>query len=1136
MELSFSPKSQTLTSLTSFSLTSSSPSSSPRFYNLLRKEFLGCSNLRRLRLEHRKRKWKKLEYQIQSTGFTLRASLYSQPVIVIVAVATISALTVVYLNYTNYLRKKKILKKLSGPKGVRNHKLSENGEEVVNQSIRSEILEIKEAKVEIHVEEESKTKSGNENGSIYKEGLVEYQKEFESNGSVVVATRVDSVVSTKEIESNSTGEPPLLKELSLEPLNFVVERQEFPSQVHEGEFVMEPEELSQVMVESVSQVMVESVSNAETTMSGMDVNGHIHNEEKLENEVEEASEFQVPSYTAFLRESVREGLHTFYEESQSEMKSMPSLKEFKAIFPRISKAHINNASSLLEPTTTLSREELSLNGSHEKTGFVRGEVPISSTKGRGPSRKRKNFGKDGGNLGDIGNGLPALNGQKEVSPPLNGVQINGTGTCDLSDYSSAYNRLLRGGRLSSCIELLESMEQRGLLDMNKVYHARFFSCCKTQKAVKEAFRFTNLIQNPTISTFNMLMSVCASAQNSEGAFQVLRLVKEAGMKADCKLYTTLISTCGKSGKVDAMFEVFHEMVNAGIEPNVNTYGALIDGSARAGQVAKAFGAYGILRSKNVKPDRVVFNALITACGQSGAVERAFDVLADMKAEATPIDPDHVTVGAMIKTCAQAGQFERAHEVYKMIHKYKIKGTPEVYTIAVNSCSQIGDIDFALTVYDDMKKNGVNPDEMFLSALVTVAGRAGKIDIAFQILHEARIQGAKLGNMSYSSLMGACRNAKDWKKALELYEDMKATKVRPTVSALNALITALCDAGQLDMAVEVLDELKKVCVSPNIITYSVLLVASEKKDNLELASMLYAQAKRDGVVPNPVMFRCIIGLCLRRFEKAYSLGEQILSFNSGNPQIENKWSSLAVSVYRDSIASGSVPHIEVLSEVLGCLQFPHETSLRTRLVENLGVSADASKCPNLFSLIDGFGEYDPRSFSLLEEAASLGVLPIMSFNRNPIVFDARNLQLHTAEVYLLTILKGLKHRHAAGAKLPNVTILLPVEKTQAVTPKGEKTIVLVGRVGQALGAMLRRLGLRYQGNESFGKIRINGLFIKRWFQPKLDSPAFSGKPAEFSFSGFSGKQTEFSLSSSQTRLGKGIVDQQRNIRNCNLSSE
>lgn len=41
-----------------------------------------------------------------------------------------------------------------------------------------------------------------------------------------------------------------------------------------------------------------------------------------------------------------------------------------------------------------------------------------------------------------------------------------------------------------------------------------------------------------------------------GAFEVLKLVQDAGLEADCKLYTTLISTCAKSGKVDTMFKVW----------------------------------------------------------------------------------------------------------------------------------------------------------------------------------------------------------------------------------------------------------------------------------------------------------------------------------------------------------------------------------------------------------------------------------------------------------------------------------------------------------------------------------------------------------------------------------------------------
>lgn len=46
----------------------------------------------------------------------------------------------------------------------------------------------------------------------------------------------------------------------------------------------------------------------------------------------------------------------------------------------------------------------------------------------------------------------------------------------------------------------------------------FLSMCRSQKAVKEAFRFINLIQNPTLSTFNMLMSVCGFSQDLDGNY------------------------------------------------------------------------------------------------------------------------------------------------------------------------------------------------------------------------------------------------------------------------------------------------------------------------------------------------------------------------------------------------------------------------------------------------------------------------------------------------------------------------------------------------------------------------------------------------------------------------------------------
>lgn len=71
------------------------------------------------------------------------------------------------------------------------------------------------------------------------------------------------------------------------------------------------------------------------------------------------------------------------------------------------------------------------------------------------------------------------------------------------------------------------------------------------------------------------------------------------------------------------------------------------------------------------------------------------------------------------------------------------------------------------------------------------------------------------------------------------------------------------------------------------------------------------------------------------------------------------------VYRKTIVAGITPTVEVISQVLGCLRLPYDASFKNRLIENLGVTADPSRFSNLCSLIDGFGEYDPRAFSLLE---------------------------------------------------------------------------------------------------------------------------------------------------------------------------
>ncbi|KVH96510.1 Pentatricopeptide repeat-containing protein [Cynara cardunculus var. scolymus] len=1054
--------------------------------------------------------------------FRTAAALDPQTVVVVVSFVAVSALTVFYFNYSNKKHddgSNKISKRLDHTNSqqvssILNHTYDEQNSSNVglqgeNSSGGSKFM-VKEANNISHdFPDERAQVQYNETVLFYEEALKTGTSV--SSGCDTIASSIIEPSASSEVKSSFKRDYVMLESSFEEPPNITVLSSPESHSVLLGSgdvLCIPPTERNVVCFDEkhktehdseLPKLMVETELIAASVPANSKVAG---GNVILEKNYVLTKERDVSRYSFAAMKSTYKGLHSFYEANHYAMSSMENLSSTAR--PGISssgnKCFSSRASSSISQSERFSAKDFL----HAAEKFE-AKLPLGKSE-TGPLDGRGDFWKKRVSCTEKEKTMLTKDDLKHLFPTS---QLKKQGSS--KDYPSqqlrAYHRFLKEGRLTDCLERLEYLERKGLLDMNNVYHMGFLRVCRSQKAVKEAFRFINLIPNPTLSTFNMLMSVCACSQDLEGGFEVLQLVKKAGFKADCKLYTTLISTCAKSIKVDTMFKVFHEMVNLGVEPNVHTYGALIDGCAKAGQVAKAFGAYGIMRSKNVKPDRVVFNALISACGQSGAVDRAFDVLSEMRSETHPIDPDHVTVGALMKACVNAGQVERAREIYHMIQEFNIKGTPEVYTIAVNSCSGNGDWEFACSVFNDMTKNGVIPDEMFFSALMDVAGHAGKLDASFEILQEARKRGIDVGIISYSSLMGACSNAKNWKKALELYEYVINLRMKPAVSMMNALITALCDGNELPKAVEILSEMKKLGLCPNSITYSILLVASEKKDDLEVGLMLLSQAKKDGISPNLIMCKCLIALCYRRFEKACMVGEPILSFDSGRLLIDSEWTRLVLMVYRETVNAGAVPTIEELSQVLGCLRLPQDSSLKTRLIENLGVIADTSKGSNLCSLIEGFGEYDPRAFSLLEEAASLGIVPCVSLKESPIVVD----------VYFLTVLKGLKHRLAAGVKLPNISIVLPVVKTQI---EGDKTMNVAGRVTQAISALLRRLRISYIGNESFGKIRINGVVVKKWLSPKL-AINYGGKPTDYY---------------NYSRLGRGIINQQRHIRSGNLSYE
>jgi len=52
--------------------------------------------------------------------------------------------------------------------------------------------------------------------------------------------------------------------------------------------------------------------------------------------------------------------------------------------------------------------------------------------------------------------------------------------------------------------------------------------------------------------------------------------------------------------------------------------------------------------------------------------------------------------------------------------------------------------------------------------------------------------------------------------------------------------------------------------------------------------LFEQLKIDGIGINPTIIGSLTGLCLQMFDSDLSLGNIIVNFSLGKPQIHNKW--------------------------------------------------------------------------------------------------------------------------------------------------------------------------------------------------------------------------------------------------------
>ncbi|XP_065857562.1 pentatricopeptide repeat-containing protein At5g02830, chloroplastic isoform X2 [Euphorbia lathyris] len=119
--------------------------------------------------------------------------------------------------------------------------------------------------------------------------------------------------------------------------------------------------------------------------------------------------------------------------------------------------------------------------------------------------------------------------------------------------------------------------------------------------------------SPDHISWSILMDICGSSGNVEGAIQILKNMRSAGIEPDVVSYTTAIKVCVESSNLRLAFSLFTEMKKSQIKPNLVTYDTLLRARVRYGsleEVQQCLAIYTDMRRAGYKSNDYYLKLLI----------------------------------------------------------------------------------------------------------------------------------------------------------------------------------------------------------------------------------------------------------------------------------------------------------------------------------------------------------------------------------------------------------------------------------------------------------------------------------------------------------------------------------------------
>ncbi len=228
---------------------------------------------------------------------------------------------------------------------------------------------------------------------------------------------------------------------------------------------------------------------------------------------------------------------------------------------------------------------------------------------------------------------------------------------------------------------------------------------------------------PNEVTFLPLFKLCGSMGDVDKAFQIIEMMKRAGVDAGVYSYSALIDVCA-THMPEKGIQVLETMTHEGIEPNIITYSSLIKGFSRLGDAHGAYKIWRTMKERNVELRLDTCASLISvlsSCDQM--LDHAYEIAVEIAKYRSKFNL--FVYNSLFGLYAQSKDYSKALELWQAMRSSRLKPDAFTYYNLISSCTHQEDsVATTIGLLKNMKEDKISPTTAIFAAIAGICLQQG----------------------------------------------------------------------------------------------------------------------------------------------------------------------------------------------------------------------------------------------------------------------------------------------------------------------------------------------------------------------------------------------------------------------------